>query len=99
MTITLKDLRTPRPEELTSGNSYARMAREQAALEELFKLMMNKEHWKGPIDAIIDLAKADLEAWDWACAHFTATHFHFVKQLGNFKAHVRAKGYWGGPCA
>lgn len=67
------------------------------ALEDAFAKIKPEDHWKGKIDTIIE--EADYKACAEACVHYTATELQIVEKLPSGRIHVRAKGYWGGPCA
>jgi hypothetical protein len=71
----------------------------QEQLEAAFKKVRNKEHWKNPVDAIID-ATEDTELINEAVIHFTATTAEFAHiRCGpnKGKIHVKADGYRLGP--
>lgn len=62
----------------------------------LFDLVKDKEHWKGPINAIVS-DKENAEAICDAVNYFTGTYAD-VEDLGDGTMRVEAPGYWGGPC-
>lgn len=64
-------------------------------LEEAFKRVQNKEHWKNPIDALIDEKYLDIT--DKAIQFFTGTAIKSNVKEGN-KLHIKADGYFLGPC-
>ncbi len=66
----------------------------QSELEEAFKKVQNKNHWKGPIDTFIKLEERDITAR--AISHFTATPATFIP-YSNGWLKVKAKGYRLGP--
>jgi hypothetical protein len=66
----------------------------QAQLEEAFKKVQNKEHWKNPINAHIPTS--ELEITRAAILHFTATDM-IVGKTNNGLTRVWAKGYRLGP--
>ncbi|MBS7671297.1 hypothetical protein [Croceicoccus gelatinilyticus] len=74
-------------------------ARGPFTIEEIeagFDAVKNAEHWKGPIDAIIDEDQKDLigRAIPW----FTGTPAEFFQTDQAGKLRVVAAGYWNGPC-
>jgi hypothetical protein len=78
----------------------------QEELEEAFCLVEPEEHWKGPIDAVVDVSPADeakVRLIKAAVEHFTATSptFHVSLPLdsGPPRLRVKAPGYWAGPAA
>ena len=65
----------------------------------VFELVENKDHWKGPIDAMV--AKSIGVTPDVimsAVMFFTATEAT-VEDEGVGQMHVTAPGYWEGPAA
>lgn len=82
-------------------NKTAKEAAEVSAkLRVVFEKVQDKTHWKNPIDAFID-AK-DFEVTDSAIQFFTGTRIHsavLVKSgTNNGKYHIKADGYFLGPC-
>lgn len=65
----------------------------QEQLEEGFKLVQDKEHWKNPIDALIE--PFQIEIVQESVIHFTATIPVFKKE--GEKVRVKALGYRNGP--
>jgi hypothetical protein len=69
-------------------------------LKEAFEKVQNKEHWKNPIDAFID--PKDYDVTDDAIAFFTGTRINYAvtARVGpnRGKIHIKADGYYAGPC-
>ena len=62
-------------------------------LEDAFELVKNEDHWKGPIDAIIDVDDTEIVRqaigfFAYGCAKFYAT-------ADPQRVRVVAPGYWG----
>lgn len=66
----------------------------QEQLEEAFKKVQNKEHWKNKIDSFC--LSEDMPVVNEAIRHFTATEAEFTAQ-GNGWMRVKALGYRLGP--
>lgn len=68
----------------------------QEQLEAAFKKVQNADHWKNPIDAVIDTA--DIDVTRAAIQHFTGTQAEFKLCIGQHgKWRVEAEGYRAGP--
>lgn len=63
----------------------------QEELEAAFNKVKNTEHWKNPVDAVIDAA--DMRVVSFAIPWFTSTQAIF-ETLGDGKLRVTADGYW-----
>lgn len=63
-------------------------------LRQAFELVQNREHWKNPVNAVIN--ECDKEIVQEAVIYFTATVPTFT-QLADGKLRVQAAGYWAGP--
>lgn len=76
------------------------MTRNRETLLPVFEKVQNKEHWKNPIDAHIE-AK-DYGITDDAISYFTGTRINYaVVETGGpnkGKIHIKADGYYLGPC-
>ncbi len=78
------------------------MATTREYLKGLFEKVQNKEHWKNPIDAFID--PKDFEDTDTAIAYFTGTRINYAvieldsQSPNRGKVHIKADGYYLGPC-
>lgn len=66
------------------------------ALDAAFTKVANKDHWKAPIDTVVDLTPSELAATIKAIPFFTATPAT-ITALGDGKFRVTAPGYWAGP--
>lgn len=72
-------------------------ATQEDKMRTIFDAIHSEAHWKGPIDAIVKLADAQLAAD--AVEFFTGTKATVKPITGlNGLAHVEAVGYWAGPC-
>lgn len=69
-------------------------------LKAAFEKVQNKEHWKNPIDAFI--SPDDYEVTDEAIAFFTGTRINSCVVISGGpnkgKWHIKADGYYLGPC-
>jgi len=69
-------------------------------LKAAFEKVQNKEHWKNPIDAFIDPKEYGII--DDAISYFTGTRINYavVERGGpnDGKIHIKADGYYLGPC-
>lgn len=64
----------------------------------IFSAVQSEAHWKGPVDAIVK--QEDAELAKNAVEFFTGTKATVQNIEGPSKiAHIKAAGYWAGPCA
>lgn len=73
-----------------------------AQLERAFELVQNPEHWKGKVDAVVDVpSSVDLPALvdllRYAVPFYTATEATVTREGRALR--VEADGYWCGPAA
>lgn len=79
---------------------------DEASVRAAFEKVENKDHWKGPIDAVIDAKDRNIVAF--AIEFYTATTATFRPvKAGEFavgmadevagRLRVTAPGYWAGP--
>lgn len=72
-------------------------ATQEQNMRTIFDAVQDEAHWKGPIDAIVKAADAQLAAD--AVEFFTGTKATVKLIPGPSKlAHIEAVGYWAGPC-
>ena len=66
-------------------------------LEQAFDSVKDKEHWKNPIDAVVEADQRDVlsRAIPWYTG--TEAEFHEINGDGS-KLRVTAPGYFAGPC-
>lgn len=65
-------------------------------LDAAFELVKDKEHWKNPIDAVVD--EGMVHVLTFAIPWFTGTPAEFEPCEEAGKIRVRSIGYWAGPC-
>jgi len=78
----------------TVGHIRPRKTYSGEQLSIAFDSVKNKDHWKNPIDAIINVT--DMDIVSEAIIYFTATEAEFGKPKDG-KVRVRAIGYYMGP--
>lgn len=69
-------------------------------LKEAFNMVQNKQHWKGPIRAVVRCDERKLEMIRAAIMFYTATEAE-VERLSETSDgvlyRIKAPGYWNGP--
>lgn len=66
-------------------------------LNDAFTAVQDKDHWKNPIDAVVD--RSQIEVLTRSIPYHTGTFASFEDVEGQpFKVRVTADGYFAGPC-
>ena len=97
-------------EEAMSGEDYQAFTTDsgravmQSEAKAAFERVQNADHWKGPVNKVLDATIDEVEVISLAIPHFTGTRAYTYiigtvdkkKMAGRFQ--IKADGYWAGPC-